>query len=319
MAVYRLFGFSVLTACVYGFSLWSTRHPSFSSSRLLTWATKGRLTGNNHGMKAEKSAAEIGFTDMFHDCLEEEEGKDLEVIGEIPPSVSGILVRNGPALFGSLAENGKRYGHIFDGLAKLARFSIKDGKVNFSTKFIRSKWHQKMIGERSDIPPSITTGPVKPPFSTSEKIRAALTASSTFDNVPVNVHQIGGKPDGPWVATTDAPVMMEFDINSLETKGRKKVSPKLTSIGGVELFSTAHPCVRNGKSYNYLLEYKPLSGKNQAHIISIDAQGDRKIVGTVELEPWEIPYIHMISVTENFAVLCIWPLQISMSKTQSPK
>jgi len=63
--------------------------------------------------------------------------------------------------------------------------------------------------ERDDIPPSITTGPVTPEWGHLGKLQAAVTSGSLFDNVPMNVHQIGNA-GGPLVAITDAPVMVEF-------------------------------------------------------------------------------------------------------------
>jgi hypothetical protein len=61
--------------------------------------------------------------------------------------------------------------------------------------------------------------------------------SSAFDNAPVNIHQIGGK-GGPWAAITDAPLAMEFDSQTLETKRRLDTSypNSVVSLGGVELF-----------------------------------------------------------------------------------
>jgi hypothetical protein len=59
--------------------------------------------------------------------------------------------------------------------------------------------------------------------------------------VPVNVAQVGGA-EGPWVGITDAPILLEFDLEDLSTKKLLKYRNAITSTGGVELFSTAHPC-----------------------------------------------------------------------------
>ena len=101
---------------------------------------------------------------------------------------------------------------------------------------------------------------------------------------------------------------------SLETKGRKSYGNSIVSMGGVELFSTAHPHLVTGKngeyfSYNYFLELKPL-GSNVAHIVRTDHEGMRIVVGSVELGAGEIPYVHDFSMTENYVVLCIWPVRI---------
>ena len=59
--------------------------------------------------------------------------------------------------------------------------------------------------------------------------------------MPVNVAQVGGA-EGPWVGITDAPILLEFDLEDLSTKKLLKYRNAITSTGGVELFSTAHPC-----------------------------------------------------------------------------
>jgi len=237
-----------------------------------------------------------GFLGWFSDSLEERDNVDLKVEGILPSWVSGQLIRNGPALFGTLRGE-RRYDHIFDGLAKLSSYHINNGKVKFSTKFLRSKWYKEIVEKSGDIPPSVTTGPVYPKFNFLQKVQAALTSSVLFDNVPVNVHHLAGKA---FVAVTDAPVQLEFNPVTLETIGRKNYANSIVSTGGIELFSTAHPhlCkerVSSGKycagneqssfkeeyfSYNYFLEMRPLSlpglpDSNIAHIARIDAEGKR--------------------------------------------
>ena len=252
--------------------------------------------------------------DLFSDNLEEITDKQLQIEGIIPDWVHGTLVRNGPALFGTHpdAKTSRRYDHIFDGLAKLTSFTVSPNCVSFSEKFLRSKWYEEIVNKRRDIPPSITTGPVYPTFNAFQKVKAAITSSTLFDNVPVNIHKLGGKH---WVAITDAPVMLEFDPLSLKTKGRKSYGNSIVSPGGVELFSTAHPHLvtdKSGKhfSYNYFLELKPL-GSNVAHMVRTDEQGMRTVVGSVEVGAGEIPYVHDFSMTEKYVILCIWPVRIS--------
>jgi carotenoid cleavage dioxygenase-like enzyme len=91
------------------------------------------------------------------------------------------LIRNGPAVFETLASTTagpvRKYDHIFDGLAKLHSYSIKaDQSVEFSSRFLRSSWYQKVVEQKEDLPPSITTGPVIPAFNLMQKVVAALTS-----------------------------------------------------------------------------------------------------------------------------------------------
>ena len=246
------------------------------------------------------SAYNLLWEDSLSECadrrLKVEEG------GVIPDWLNGALVRNGPACFGT---EDRKYLHLFDGLAKLTKYDFSAGEMTFSARFIRSSWYKSIV-EEGRMPPSVTTGPVAPPFSLLDNIAAGLT-SQAFDNTPVNIHQIGGQ-GGKWVAITDAPVAVEFDPKTLETIGRIAYSDGITSSkAAVELFSTAHPHTRaNGDTINYFLELNPL-GSNMAMIVKTDKNLRRTVIGSVPLS--HIPYIHDISITDKYAVICLWPLR----------
>ena len=163
----------------------------------------------------------LNVEDLFADSSTEVNEKRLTVEpGGIPlPSwLNGALIRNGPGVFG--AEK-RRFAHIFDGLAKLTRFDFNgDGSIHFSARFIRSSLYQTMI-DKGDISPGPYTGPVIPSFNRKQKIQGLVNSMSSFDNVPVNVHQLGDDK-GPWVGTTDAPVQVQFDPITLQTIGKVK-------------------------------------------------------------------------------------------------
>lgn len=274
----------------------------------------------------------INFVDLFSDSLDEVlEPKFLSVLGSIPDYLKGSLIRNGPSVFGALdggvsSTPARRYDHVFDGLAKLNLYTFKDGEVSFLSKFIKSKWHSEIVEKRNDIPASVSTGPVIPPFSTIQNIIATFTSSAEFDNVPVNVHQIGGVT-GPWVGLTDAPVMMEFDPVTLETKRKIPYANSIVPFGSLELFSTAHPITRaskNGKiyTYNYILELQPLplpGASNIAHIIRTDKDMKREIIGSIPLGQGVASYIHDFSMTENYIILCVWPLFMNIASLANGK
>lgn len=264
------------------------------------------------------------FSKLFEDSLiEVNDPINLKVIGEIPNYLTGTLIKNGPGVFGSLQEQGndskqpQRYTHIFDGLAKLTRYEIKDQNIFFSTKFLRSNWYDKIVAKNGPLPPSVTTGPATPPFSALQNVQSMLT-SAEFDNVPVNIAQIG--MGGPWVGVTDAPVVVEFNPKSLDTAvDPLKFTGSITSPGGIELFSTAHPHLnkRDGCLYNYFLEMRPvplpfLTKSNIAHIVKTNNKLERTVIGSVELGEGVIPYIHDFSMTDRFAILVVYPLRASL-------
>ena len=271
----------------------------------------------------------LNFNDLFNDDLEEVNDPirlKFEEGHRIPNWLKGTLIRNGPSVFGSLKENGKRYNHLFDGLAKLSRFSFDDtyGEIAFQHSFIRSSWYEKIVKNIEDIPPSVSTGPVVPAFNLLENIYSALTSSSLFDNVPVNIHQIGGN-NGPVVAVTDAPVLLQFDPTTLQTIGKVTYQNSIVQPGGVELFSTAHPQYHQSKednetySVNYFLELRPLPipslpNSNIAHIVKINSKLERVKLASIPVGNGVIPYVHSFSVTENYVVLMVFPLFMDLTK-----
>jgi len=245
---------------------------------------------------------------LFSDSLEECAERPLEVIGAMPSWLDGTLIRNGPACFGTST---REYCHLFDGLSKLTSYRIRDGRASFTAQFLKSEWWKSMV-VNDKLPPSVTTGPVNPPFTFFERIRSVLS-SSAFDNVPVNVHQLGGA-GGPWVATTDAPVMVQFNPVDLATVGRVSFKDSISSTGGMELFSTAHPkTASDGATVNYFLELRP-GRENVAKIVRTDSSLKRVVLGQVGVGPIGIPYVHDISITDKYAVLAIWPIRIDPLK-----
>ena len=276
----------------------------------------------------------LNFNDLFKDDLDEVNDPVRLIFEEghrVPKWLKGTLIRNGPAVFGSLKEGGKRYNHLFDGLAKLSRFSFDDtyGEIVFQHSFIRSSWYEKIVKNVEDIPPSVVTGPVTPSFNLIENIYSALTSSSLFDNVPVNIHQIGGN-NGPVVATTDAPVLLQFDPTTLQTLGKVAYQNSIVQPGGVELFSTAHPQYYQSKednetcTINYFLELRPLPipsypVSNIAHIVKINSKLERVKLASIPVGDGIIPYVHSFSITENYAILMIFPLYTDLSKIVNGK
>ena len=77
-------------------------------------------------------------------CNVEEELTNIELKiakGNVPEGLSGTFYRNGP---GQLERGGKIVHHPFDGDGMIAAMCFKNGKVNFSNRFIRTKaWQEE--------------------------------------------------------------------------------------------------------------------------------------------------------------------------------
>lgn len=134
----------------------------------------------------------------------------------------------------------------------------------------------------------------------------------------MNVHKIGGSNSvGPWVATTDGTILMEFKPDTLDTVGLIKYPKSIASFGGITQISTAHPHATNGFTYNYVLELRPLPlihDSNIAHIVRTDPQLNQKKIGSIKIGKGVVPYIHDFSLTDNYAILFIWPIRLDLAK-----
>ena len=194
----------------------------------------------------------------------------------------------------------------------------------FTTKFLRSEWYRTIVEERKDIPGGVTAGPTIPPFTPWQCIKGSFT-SKPFDNINVNIHELGGK-GGTWVTTTDAPPILPIDPHSLDTKARIKYKGKVAK--GLEVFSTAHP--KNDvnpevkATYNYFLDLRPFripfrKFSNFAKFVKIDQDLKRTVVGSVELGRNIVPYVHDVQVTENYGILCIWPQLVDFNTMTNGK
>src|SRR4051794_20695065 len=81
-----------------------------------------------------------------YETLDSEVSLDgLPVEGSLPPWLAGSLLRNGPALF---EDRERSVRHWFDGQAMLHRFTIKDGRVAYANRFLRTKSYEAMRSGR---------------------------------------------------------------------------------------------------------------------------------------------------------------------------
>ncbi|MGB5734221.1 MAG: carotenoid oxygenase family protein, partial [Thiohalocapsa sp.] len=60
----------------------------------------------------------------------------LAIDGSLPPTIDGVLFRNGPGRF---ERGGQRYAHPFDGDGHITRFDITARGVRYSNRFVRTR------------------------------------------------------------------------------------------------------------------------------------------------------------------------------------
>lgn len=272
---------------------------------------------------AATTEQDLSLRPLFEDHMDEVAGREISFSAPLPSWLHGTLLRNGAGLFGTVdgAKASRRYAHAFDGLAKLTSFTFnKDsGKTLFSMRFLRTAWYERIVQNKGDLPCSANAAPTEPPHSGLQKFLGLFDAG--FDNANVHSHRVAGT--GPVVTTTDAPFLVEIDPVSLATVRVAKYPTPITTSGGLELFSTSHPHAdldaSKQCSYNYFLEAHPVQmpfGKpksNLAHVARFDKDLRRTVIGTVEVGD-TLPYVHEISITPNFAVLCLWSVTTDFAR-----
>jgi len=244
------------------------------------------------------SAADPAFG--FTSSLQEADASRLEVIGKIPDWISGTLIRTGPALFENDSEHFK---HWFDGLAKLYRFSIANGSVEFASKFLQSDAYKLFSSSRKIQKREFGTNPKESSF---QRIAAIFNANYT-DNANVNVANFA---NDCYVALTETPTPVQFNPSSLQTVGHFHYDDTIQCQ-----VTTAHPHLdADGTIYNIFTKIGPRSAYQFCRMKAGSAV--REILAEVPIQ--NPAYIHSFALTDNYIILAegsftVTPLSLLLS------
>lgn len=215
----------------------------------------------------------------------------LHVQGVIPNWLKGTLVRNGPV---QISVDGKQNRHWFDGLAMLHAFSIADGVVKYTNKYLRTEAYEKVFEEGALDYLGFATDPCRSIF----KKFITLFSSHVVHNANINVAKLAQD----YVALTEVPLPVRFDIHTLETLGVFDYQDRLPKD---HCWESAHPHYDPVKkeTINYLIKY----GHRNYYIIYRlkDGSATREIIAEVPVE--EPAYMHSFAVTENYIILTEFP------------
>lgn len=215
----------------------------------------------------------------------------LEVRGELPPWLTGALVRTGPAQF-EVGE--KQLRHWFDGLAMLHAFSFGDGEVGYSSRFLETKARRAAERGRMEMQ-EFATDPCRSIF---QRVTSKFSPNPT-DNANVNVSRLGEE----YIAMTETPLPVVFDPETLETVGFADRAP------GV--ITTAHP--HHDPQRGELVNYAAHLGPRSAYRIYADkGRGARRIFA--EMKVSEPAYMHSFALSEGHVALVEFPLVVNPIK-----
>lgn len=230
-----------------------------------------------------RPAYEKGF-----ETLETELDLDaLSVEGMFPEWLTGTLLRNGPAKF----EVGEQpFGHWFDGLAMLHKFSFAGGSVSYANRFLRSHAFEAARRDGKIAYSEFATDPCRSIFRRA----ATLFRPTITDNCNVNLTRLGDE----YVAMTETPMPVAFDPETLETLG--------VSFRPPGIHATAHPHHDRGELIAYVTHFGPRS--EYRLFAQRDRSTQRRIASRRVAEP---SYMHSFALTERFAVLVAFPLVVN--------
>ncbi|HUA73384.1 MAG TPA: carotenoid oxygenase family protein [Solirubrobacteraceae bacterium] len=231
----------------------------------------------------------LGFT-----TLEQEiEVGELPVSGELPPWLSGSLLRTGPAKF----EVGERQlRHWFDGLAMLHRFTIAEGRASYGNRYLHSRNYRSAQEQGHMVYGEFATDPCRSLF---KRVQTLFAPGKTLpDNANVNVTRLGER----FISMTETPMPVQFDPQTLQTAGVQpyEVPGQLT---------TAHPHL--DRASGGMLNYAAKLGRVSSYrffAVDPDASEPRLLGSQPVKEP---AYMHSFGLTERWLVLAEFPLLVN--------
>jgi beta,beta-carotene 9',10'-dioxygenase len=226
-----------------------------------------------------------GLTTQNHEITVEE----LAVKGDIPQWLVGSLIRNTPAQY----EIGARsYRHWFDGLAMLHSFTFENGRVSYRNRFLQSKGYRENneTGEIKFL--EFATDPDQTLF---HRLLTTFQKPDFSNNTNVNVARYGDR----FVALTEIPLAMVFDVHTLETLDVYDYETD-AQIG------TAHPHFDFARNMGFTYMAKiGISSEYRFHSLT---ENKLNLLATVPTK--KLAYIHSFGMTENYLLLAEYALKI---------
>jgi beta,beta-carotene 9',10'-dioxygenase len=235
---------------------------------------------------APAASARHGF-----DSLEQETHlSGLTVQGQLPPWLTGSLIRTGPAKWD---VGGRTMKHWFDGLAMLHRFSFSDGEVSYANRFLESRAY-RAAREKGRIEYSeFATDPCR---SLYQRVTAMFSPKLT-DNANVNLVKLGER----FIAMTETPIPVQFDAETLGAAGVAYEPPGH--------LTTAHPHM--DRATKGMLNYAAKLGPRSTYRFFLLRPGDRKPRVTATIPVRQPAYMHSFGLSERWLVLAEFPFVVS--------
>lgn len=272
-------------------------------SAALIWACLGQISAlGTTSVVTNSTGYDLWWSSNLTEVIEPLE---LEIIGEVPQWVNGDLLRNGP---GAYEWGEQSMQHQFDGLNKVAKFDIVDGRVHFQTRFVKSSlWNDTV--EADALPPHLTMLPVIPAYS---KIQVAKALEmNDLDNTNIFPWQTGNETFLTCDTTTLA---VSIDLDSLDTIGHSMIDNE--ELGKKNQFVGAHKLREVGGTATIGWMGETEGRTNIIKVYKDEQRLNGKLHRTYigKADAAYMTSIHSFAVTKDYIIIMMWPLTISPMK-----
>uniref|UniRef100_A0A914WRG6 Uncharacterized protein n=1 Tax=Plectus sambesii TaxID=2011161 RepID=A0A914WRG6_9BILA len=260
------------------------------------------------------------YRSLYENFDENPEPVVCNVQGEIPSWLNGTLLRNAPAMF-TIGDS--TYEHLFDGLALMQRYYIEDGKLYYSTRYLRSDSYKANMAAQRIVTSSFGTStfpdPCKNIFQRFFSYFESGPLTPTDNNV-VNFLQLGDE----LYATTETPLMNRINIATLETEEQVNFVDHIPVAVHTVTAHQHYDKERNvynigsrfGKNGQYVMTKttNPLNTENKnGHFEKTELIAE--IPFSHNLYP---SYYHSFGMSEKYFIFLETPLMINTLKLVSP-
>ncbi|KAI0791914.1 carotenoid oxygenase [Abortiporus biennis] len=284
-----------------------------------------------HGVSTQKHLNDWPNSAGFDVMYEQKVPVELQVKGNIPAYVSGILYRTGPQGYDVTRSNGEVFTaeHWFDGFSQIHRFELVSPsssdkyirRVLYNSRYISDPLiaHIKEKGRIGFIAFAQKRDPCESLFRKvmSVFIPPRMDADVNNVGVTVSINHPGlqtGSVDKDTTGTTKGGIRTLHTATDATTYA--KVDPETLEFGGILSQQSIHPDLvgplsaahpqndpTTGDLYNYNLAFGA-SGSTYRVFHSSASTGTTEILATIKDAPGT--YIHSFIMTENYIVLILW-------------
>lgn len=244
----------------------------------------------------------------------------LPVTGILPSYLArSTLYRMGPGRFEATHKDGhvQTIRHWFDGYSLVHSFALdaSSNTVTYRSRFTSAGAIRAVEATPKGRYSSYTFGPVDPCRSLLGKFFQLWTRSpidpvtgKPSTNVNVTIQNVPGK--GSITARTDANSNVVLDPDTLEEQHFFSFSDFDPALKGPFTAAHGHFDEDTGEFFNFTFDING-PGPVTYNVFRVGKTGEAEVLASFPESP---AYIHSFATTQNFVIMCMWPLQMDALK-----